>query len=220
MAEISPALRKWIEEVARPDMAAVDVGCGSGRMTFFLAPLVREVVGVDVSEAVLAEARAEAERQGVRTVRFVPGDAEAMDYRTLFSEGRVDLVTAHLCLSDAVIRRAAEALRPGGVFAFAGLEQAQAMETGRRSRFAYAPEELRRELEAAGFVVEHLCLEREVFGFDTPEELLEDYLSDHPRRKQWQRDGRWEGLQRYLAEGGRTFTRKSHLIGRARRANP
>ncbi|MGH0140212.1 UNVERIFIED_CONTAM: hypothetical protein FKN15_070810 [Acipenser sinensis] len=43
----------------KPFLLAVDVGCGSGQGTFGLAPHFQKVVGIDVSEAQLEEARRE-----------------------------------------------------------------------------------------------------------------------------------------------------------------
>ncbi|MGH0124745.1 UNVERIFIED_CONTAM: hypothetical protein FKN15_013064 [Acipenser sinensis] len=43
----------------KPFLLAVDVGCGSGQGTIGLAPHFQKVVGIDVSEAQLEEARRE-----------------------------------------------------------------------------------------------------------------------------------------------------------------
>lgn len=41
----------------RPHVLAVDLGCGTGQITRQLAPHFQEVVGFDISEAQLEEAR-------------------------------------------------------------------------------------------------------------------------------------------------------------------
>jgi len=53
---------------------ALDFGCGAGRCTLALAGVCREVVGVDVSDAMLEEARAAGRRQGIENVLFAKSD--------------------------------------------------------------------------------------------------------------------------------------------------
>ncbi|MFF5081799.1 class I SAM-dependent methyltransferase [Actinoplanes sp. NPDC000266] len=56
----------------RPGERVLDVGCGCGDTTAVLAETAGSVVGIDVSEPLLAEAR----RAGRPNVRFVRGDAQ------------------------------------------------------------------------------------------------------------------------------------------------
>jgi ubiquinone/menaquinone biosynthesis C-methylase UbiE len=87
----------------RGDERALDVGTGAGTLALALAPLVREVVGVDIVEALLERARAGAPPN----VSFVEGDATALPYepfsfdlvctrRTLHHIARPELVVAEL----------------------------------------------------------------------------------------------------------------------------
>jgi hypothetical protein len=117
-------------------------------------------------------------------------------------------------MSDAIIARAGRALAPGRVLGFVAFHTDQWRETGRASRFAYDEERARRALGAAGFVVEHMEVEREVKTFGSVEEALAAVLGLEER---WRVDGRWFHYIRFLEEGGRTLTR-SHLIVKARRA--
>ncbi|MEV5826837.1 class I SAM-dependent methyltransferase [Spirillospora sp. NPDC052242] len=54
----------------------LDVGCGSGFLTFTLAALGHTVTGLDVSPGMLRVGRAEAERRGLDDLRLVEGTAE------------------------------------------------------------------------------------------------------------------------------------------------
>lgn len=56
----------------------LDVGCGTGEIALFLAPLYVEVVGLDADEEMIAEAREEARRQGRRDTRWVNARAEQL----------------------------------------------------------------------------------------------------------------------------------------------
>jgi ubiquinone/menaquinone biosynthesis C-methylase UbiE len=100
-AALADAVRTFV--LARGDERALDVGAGAGALAFALAPLVREVVGVDrVSELLkLARERAPA------NVTFVEGDAERLPFddrafdlagtlRTLHHVPRPELVLAEL----------------------------------------------------------------------------------------------------------------------------
>ncbi|MDQ3381711.1 MAG: class I SAM-dependent methyltransferase [Actinomycetota bacterium] len=56
----------------------LDVGCGTGEIALLLAPLYDEVVGIDVDEEMIAEAREEARRQGRLNARWVNARAEQL----------------------------------------------------------------------------------------------------------------------------------------------
>jgi len=55
---------------------ALDFGCGVGRLVVPLAELCRSVVGVDVSESMLLEAKINCDRRGISNVDFIRGDDE------------------------------------------------------------------------------------------------------------------------------------------------
>jgi SAM-dependent methyltransferase len=72
---------EWIVDTIRSDLEAtfspergLDFGCGVGRLTIPLAKVCKNMVGVDVSESMLAEARNNALEQSVSNVTFVKGD--------------------------------------------------------------------------------------------------------------------------------------------------
>ena len=207
---ISPAFWRWLTEEPLAEQTVLDVGTGSGRVALALAPVCRRVVGVDRAAESIAEATRLAARDELDNVEFFVGDVEVGEY----DAWRPDLVVAHLCMSDAIVARAGRALARERVFAFVAFHTDQWRETGRASRFAYDEERARRVLSEAGFVVEHLEVEREVRTFGSVEEALAAVLGLEER---WKVDGRWFHYIRFLEEGGRTLTR-SHLVVKARRA--
>ncbi|GAA2172833.1 methyltransferase domain-containing protein [Agrococcus versicolor] len=79
-----------------PGQRVLDVGCGPGSITIDLARRLGdgEVVGIDASADVIAQARALAEASGVRNVRFEVGDAYAVDAQ----DDAFDVVHAHQVL--------------------------------------------------------------------------------------------------------------------------
>ena len=99
----------------RPQERALDVATGPGHTALALAPHVREVVGLDATEAMLTEARKLAEGRKVPNVHFQRGDAA----RLPFPDGSFDLVTSrraphHFPRIDAFLSEAARVLVPGG----------------------------------------------------------------------------------------------------------
>ena len=104
-------LRHFVEPAGTE--RALDAGTGTGPVALALAPLVREVVGVDLVPEMLAEARRRA--QGVPNVAFVEGDCLALPIET----GSFDLAVTsrtihHLRRPELAIAELARVTRPGG----------------------------------------------------------------------------------------------------------
>ncbi|HET8531198.1 MAG TPA: methyltransferase domain-containing protein [Methylomirabilota bacterium] len=209
-AGVSPRFLDLLAREPLSDSRVLDVGCGSGRLSLALAPVARSVVGLDRDAPAIEEARRRAAAARLTNVEFHEADVEAEPYEPW----RPDLVTAHLCASDAIIERAAAALRPGSCLAMVAFHVDQWKETGRASRFAYNRARMRTLLEDAGFQVEALEVEREVRRFGSVEEGLAAAVGLEDR---WRTDGRWFRYIAFLESGGRTLTR-SHLLVKARRA--
>jgi len=134
----------------------LDVGCGAGRLSLALAPAAKSVVGLDREASLIQEARRRAADAHLANVEFHEADVE-VDF---YERWRPDLVTAHLCASDAIIERAARALVPGACLAMVSFHVDQWKETGKVSRFAYDESRMRIALESHGFAVEALEVER------------------------------------------------------------
>jgi SAM-dependent methyltransferase len=190
-------------------VAALDVGCGTGRLTLALAPLCPRVIGIDWDARTIREARERATALGLENVEFVVADAEAEEY----TRWAPQLVAAHLCMSPAIIARAGRVLGPGEMLAFVCFHVDQWKETGKVSRFAFDEREMRKLLEDYGFRVEHLEVEREVREFGSTDDAL---AHAEGLRAKWESDGRWQRYTEFLERGGRTLTR-SHLIVKAGR---
>lgn len=96
----------------------VDMGTGTGRILEVLAPHVERGIGVDLSREMLAVARANLERAGLRHCMVRQGDITQLP----LPAGSADAVTIHQVLhyaSDpaAVVAEAARVLQPGGLLA-------------------------------------------------------------------------------------------------------
>ena len=79
-----------------PGQRLLDLGCGPGTITLDLAGRVApgEVVGIDRSAEVVAEAEAAARARGAANVSFAVGDGYALDH----PDGSFDVVHAHQVL--------------------------------------------------------------------------------------------------------------------------
>lgn len=96
---------------AAPGARALDAGTGAGALALALAPLVREVVGVDVEPALLDEAR----RRAPANVRLVEADAAALPFPDASFELAGTLRTLHhVPRPDLVIGELARVTKPGG----------------------------------------------------------------------------------------------------------
>lgn len=103
----------------RPGERALDVATGTGNTALALAEAGADVVGVDVSPAMLAQARARTDEEGV-AVEFREGAAESLP----FEDGAFDLVTArhaphHFRDVSRFLAEVHRVLRPGGRFVMA-----------------------------------------------------------------------------------------------------
>ena len=90
---------------------ALDVGPGAGAIAIGLAPLVHEVLGIDIVPELLAEAN----KRAPENVRFLEGDATALP----FPSDAFDVVTTartlhHVERPEIVLSEMSRVLKPGG----------------------------------------------------------------------------------------------------------
>lgn len=98
----------------QPGERWLDVGTGTGELALRAARAGADVTGVDISEPLLTQARAKAEREGLE-LALEPGDAQALP----FDDASFDVATSSFALIFAPdsVRVAAElgrVVRPGG----------------------------------------------------------------------------------------------------------
>jgi len=207
---VSPRFLALLAAEGLEGKRALDVGCGEGRVTRWLAPRVKHAVGLDRDAGALGQARRLAKDAGIANVEFHTADVEREEYE----RWRPELVTAHLCASDAIIERSARALAPGQCLSMVAFHVEQWKETGRVSRFAYDEARMERALRFHGFAPEVLEVERETTRFASVAEGLAAAVGLEDK---WRADGRWFRFLAFLEEGGRTLTR-AHVIVKARRS--
>jgi SAM-dependent methyltransferase len=94
----------------------LDFGCGVGRVTIAFSKMAEEVVGVDVSQAMLDEARANCESFGVGNVRFLRSDDLLADVGSDFDLVHSCIVLQHVEVPRGrrLFSRLVDCIRPGG----------------------------------------------------------------------------------------------------------
>ncbi|MCM2356793.1 MAG: class I SAM-dependent methyltransferase [Geobacteraceae bacterium] len=134
----SPFLAERIAfmEALLPGRRALDIACGEGRNSIFLARRGFAVTGIDISAEGLAKAGRWAAAEGLE-IDFVQADLEGYE----FTE-RYDLILNFNFLLRELIPRMVAALTPGGVIVFDTILDSPAMEGHHSKAFLLQPGEL------------------------------------------------------------------------------
>ena len=72
----------WMVDILplRPGFSVLDVAAGTGYLSRAIAPHVKEVVAIDMTPGMLAEARKEIEKRGLTNITLEEGSAEQLPY--------------------------------------------------------------------------------------------------------------------------------------------
>jgi len=155
-------------ELAPEDARAgwIDVACGPGVVSRAIARKVGSVSGVDLTPAMVEEAKKRADEEGIRNVDFALGDATALDFPDATFDGAITRLSLHHVPAPArVVAEMARVVRPGGSVVLSDLaadddhEAAAWREEIERLRdpshwACLTPERLRKAGADAGLVVE------------------------------------------------------------------
>ena len=112
-AERAEALAARVRELLAPrgDERALDVGAGTGALAFTLAPLVREVVALEIDE----ELAARASRDAPPNVEIVVGDSEHLPFEDFSFDLAGTLRTLHHTRRpELLVAELVRVTRPGG----------------------------------------------------------------------------------------------------------
>jgi 2-polyprenyl-3-methyl-5-hydroxy-6-metoxy-1,4-benzoquinol methylase len=161
------AFARLLDEAIAPDAKVLDVGCGTGQLSLFLATGDRLVVGADLTRVSLQLAADAARRFGVGQARFVETDLREPGLRT----GAFDVVTCsgvlhHTPDPEASFRAIARLVRPGGLVV-----------VGVYNSYARLPHRLRRAVAR-----------RSGYRWFPLDPVLRDRAAEPARREAWLRD--------------------------------
>jgi len=106
----------------RGDELALDLACGPGTFTRAFAPRVKFILGVDLTPALLAQAREASVKAGLKNAGFALGDAT----RIPLPEWTVDLAVCayslhHFTDAEVALRELSRVVTPGGRVAIVDL---------------------------------------------------------------------------------------------------
>ncbi len=104
-------------ELAPEDASArwIESACGTGLVARALAGKVGSVTGVDLTPAMLEQAKRGAAEEGIENAGFSVGDATALDFADgAFDGGVTRFSLHHIPLPGRVIAELARVVRPGG----------------------------------------------------------------------------------------------------------
>jgi ubiquinone/menaquinone biosynthesis C-methylase UbiE len=164
----NPRLAAWITANLEPIDAAttlLEVACGAGHMSEYLAPRVRQAIGVDITPAMLANGKQRLDARDVRNVLLQQGDV----YELPFVDASFDLVVCrfavhHFDCQEVAISQMGRVCREGGRVAIIDLvadgARNEAFNDMERRRdpshtHALAVEELHEHMATAGIDVNH-----------------------------------------------------------------
>lgn len=149
-----PFTRQLFKEAGiSPSMRVLDVGCGSGDVTFLAADLVGlsgEVVGVDRERKAVDWANARARSRGMRNVNFVEGDPAEMQFDRQFDAIVGRLVLMYYPDPIDAIRELMPHVRPEGLIIFQELDMANACSLPVAPLFERSMAWIRQTLSATG----------------------------------------------------------------------
>ena len=137
---------RLIDRAIPGDARVVEIGCGTGQMSLYLARADRVVIGADLTRASLTLATAAARRFGIDQVQFIETDLHnpglrAGAFDVVYSSG----VLHHTPDPSAAFARIACLARPGGMIvlgvynAFARIPLRARRFVARLSRYRYIP---------------------------------------------------------------------------------
>ena len=98
-----------------PPATLLDIGCGAGWTSVFLAKRGYDVTGVDISPDMIRYANEKREHEGLENLRFVVGDYEHMTFEDEFDCALFFDSLHHAEDEGAAVRMAHRTLRRGGV---------------------------------------------------------------------------------------------------------
>jgi ubiquinone/menaquinone biosynthesis C-methylase UbiE/N-acetylglutamate synthase-like GNAT family acetyltransferase len=171
-----------------PGDTVVDLGSGAGNDCFIARSIVGEkgrVIGIDMTESMIAKAKSNVAKLGFKNVEFRLGDIDNMPLEA----DTADVVVSNCVMNLVPDKKKAFAetfriLRPGGHFSISDIVLQGAIPEGLRDEAtlyagcvagAVGKDDYLRVIQEAGFINVEVQKERK---YEIPETILKDFLTD------------------------------------------
>jgi len=92
----------------------LDLGCGTGQITISLAPYFEKAIGIDIDKDMLTEAKRQAEKAGVKNIKWLEKKAEDISSDLGFFRLASFGASFHWMEQDKVLAKVYEILEPNG----------------------------------------------------------------------------------------------------------
>lgn len=156
---------KVLNKFLKTKKKILDIGCGAGTLSFYLASKHHEVLGVDISKKAIKESTISSEHMGLKNVKF-----KVLDFPKEIPDGRYDAillfeVIEHIKDDVGALRKIFKLLKPGGVLLLStpsikaplhrlGLTKQFDKNVGHLRR--YDLDDLVKKIEDAGFKIKYV----------------------------------------------------------------
>lgn len=108
--------RRVLEPHCGPTTELLELGCGPASLTLSLAPKIRRLVGLDISDEALRQARAAQRQLGVTNAEFLLGDCRAVPFSAAFDVVWSAGLIEHFFDRDInVVQEHLKSAKPGGI---------------------------------------------------------------------------------------------------------
>ncbi len=92
----------------------LELGCGTSLLSISLAPCVKKIVGLDISQASLDISKKNANAKGVKNMEFVIGDCKNVQYENKFDFVWSNGLIEHFEDPESVVREHFKTVKKGG----------------------------------------------------------------------------------------------------------
>lgn len=141
------------DKLLKDKKSIVDYGCGTGRLTQFMAKDFKKVIGIDISNKMISEAKAKFDK--LKNVEFYENDGQSI----LLPDNSVDIVFAYLVFQHIKKRPMVQnafkdifrVLTPGGIFKVLMRSDKQKNMDNWWSGVEYSPEKIKKVYNLIGF---------------------------------------------------------------------
>ena len=107
--------RRYLKKFISKETRFLEVGCGTATLTLSLAPLMKELVGVDIAQAALDLSRKHAEEMGVKNSKFEHGDCLNLPFKDEFDVVWSQGLMEHFEHPEKVAEEQYKSTKPGGL---------------------------------------------------------------------------------------------------------